>query len=156
MTLKVAIVGLGGIGNNHARVYKARQDVELVAVCDILHDRADKAAAAYGAKAFYSVQEMLKSGIKLDAVSVCTAGVENGGDHYAPTMELLRAGLPVLGEKPISNEIIKAEEMVGLAKVMGVRYGVNLNHRFTPAARLAKEWCEQGRLGEINTINMTM
>ena len=156
MTLKVAIVGLGGIGNNHARVYKARQDVELVAVCDILHDRADKAAAAYGAKALYSVRELLESGLKLDAVSVCTAGVENGGDHYAPTMELLRAGLPVLGEKPISNDVHKAAEMVALAKAKGIRYGINLNHRFTPAARLAKDWCEQGRLGEINTINMTM
>ena len=48
---------------------------------------------------------MLASGIALDACSMCTAGKENGGDHYAPTMELLEAGIPVLGEKPISNEI---------------------------------------------------
>jgi predicted dehydrogenase len=156
MTLKVAIVGLGGIGNTHARVYKARQDCELVAVCDILHERADKAAAAYGARAFYSVQEMLDSGLQLDAVSVATAGVENGGDHYKPTMELLNAGLPVLGEKPISNELSKAAEMVALAKQKGLRYGVDLNHRFTPAAQMARQWVDEGRLGEINLINMIM
>jgi predicted dehydrogenase len=87
---------------------------------------------------------------------MCSAGVENGGDHYVPTMELLEAGIPVLGEKPISNEIQKAIEMVGLAKKKNLRYGINLNHRFTPAALRAKEWVEAGRLGEINIINMTM
>jgi predicted dehydrogenase len=99
---------------------------------------------------------MLASGIQIDASSMCTAGVENGGDHYEPTMELLEAGLPVLGEKPISNELDKAKEMVALAKENGLRYGVNLNHRFTPAALRAKEWVEAGRLGEISMINMTM
>lgn len=156
MTLNVAIVGLGNIGNTHARVYQQRSDVKLVAVCDIIKERADKAAAAYGCPAFYSVQEMLKSGIKIDAASMATAGKENGGDHYQPTMELLEAGIPTLGEKPISNEIAKAEEMVALAKKKNLRYGINLNHRFTPAALRAKEWVEAGRLGEINIINMTM
>jgi len=156
MTLNVAIVGLGNIGNTHARVYQQRDDVKMVAVCDIIKERADKAAAAYGCPAFYSVQSMLKSGIKIDAASMCTAGKENGGDHYQPTMELLEAGIPTLGEKPISNEIDKAEAMVALAKKKNLRYGINLNHRFTPAALRAKEWVEAGRLGEINIINMTM
>ena len=88
-----ATVGLGNIGNIHARVYQARDDVEIVAVCDILHDRADKAAAAYNCPAFYSIQEMLESGIQIDAASMCTAGVENGGDHYQATVELLEGGL---------------------------------------------------------------
>jgi predicted dehydrogenase len=156
MTLNVAIVGLGNIGNTHARVYQQRDDVKIVAVCDIIKERADRASAAYGCPAFYSVQEMLKSGLKIDAASMCTAGKENGGDHYQPTMELLEAGIPTLGEKPISNEIDKAAEMVALAKQKNLRYGINLNHRFTPAALRAKEWVEVGRLGEINIINMTM
>ena len=99
---------------------------------------------------------MLDSGLAFDMASVTTAGVENGGDHYVPTMQLLRAGYPVLGEKPISNEIPKAEEMVALARKKNLRYGVNLNHRFTPAALQAKEWMVRGRLGEVNMINMTM
>src|SRR5439155_15783962 len=154
--LNVGIVGLGGIGNNHANCYKKIPDVQLVAVCDIVKERADKAAEKYGAKAFCSVDEMLLAGIKLDAVSVCTAGKENGGDHYAPTMQLLRAGIPVLGEKPISNELSKAEEMVALAKEKRLPYGINLNHRFTPAARRAREWLDQNRCGQINMINMFM
>jgi predicted dehydrogenase len=156
MTLKVAVVGLGNIGNLHAGVYQKNPATKIVAVCDILKDRADKAAARYGAPAFYSVKDMLASGIQIDAASVCSAGVENGGDHHQPTMELLAAGIPVLGEKPISNDIHCAQEMVALAQAKNLRYGINLNHRFTPAAQRAKEWATAGRLGEINIINMTM
>jgi len=156
MALQVAIVGVGNIGNRHAQVYTKHPQARLVAVCDIIKERADLAAERYDTRAFYSVQDMLASDIQIDAVSVCSAGVENGGDHYRPTMELLEAGLPVLGEKPISNEIDKAREMVALAKKKGVRYGIDLNHRFTPATWQAKEWVAQGKLGEINIINMTM
>ena len=156
MTLKVAIVGVGNIGNIHGRVYSEHPGTEIVAVCDIIPERSDKAAEKFGCQGFYSVQEMLASGIHIDMASMATAGVENGGDHYTPTMELLRAGLPVLGEKPISNDLSKAKEMVALAKEKNLRYGVNLNHRFTPAALKAKEWVTSGRLGELNIINMTM
>src|SRR5207248_10981723 len=101
MTLKVAIVGVGNIGNLHAGVYQKNPACKIVAVCDIIKERADKAAALCGARGFYSVQDMLASGIQIDAASMCTAGVENGGDHYKPTMELLSAGLPVLGDRPL-------------------------------------------------------
>ncbi len=156
MALRIAIVGMGGIGNTHARVYQELPETEIVAVCDIIKERADNAAAAYKAKAFYSVREMLDSGIKIDACSMCTAGKENGGDHYKPTMELLGAGLPVLGEKPISNEIDKAAEMAALASEKNIPYAINLNHRFTPAALRAKEWITSGRLGQLHIINMRM
>lgn len=154
--LHVAIVGMGNIGNRHAQVYMKHPDAQIVAVCDIIKERADKAAAAYGCPAFYSVQSMLESGIQIDAASMATAGVENGSDHYQPTIELLNADIPVLGEKPISNNVEEAQEMVALARKRGIRYGVDLNHRFTPAAALAKQWVDEGKLGEINVINMTM
>jgi myo-inositol 2-dehydrogenase / D-chiro-inositol 1-dehydrogenase len=156
MPLHVAVVGLGNIGNTHARVYHAHPECEVVAVCDLIKERADKAAAAYGARAFYSVPEMLESGIEIDCASMCTAGVENGGDHYRPTMQLLEAGIPTLGEKPISNNLNEAREMVAKAEEKGVRYAINLNHRFTPAAIKAKGWVEEGRMGELNMIDMRM
>jgi len=156
MSLKVAIVGVGNIGNVHGGVYQKRSDVEIVAVCDIIKERSDRAAEKYGCQGFYSVKEMLASGIRIDAASMATAGTENGGDHYTPTMELLGVGIPVLGEKPISNDARKAAEMVALARQKNLRYGINLNHRFTPAALRAREWVTAGRLGELNMINMTM
>lgn len=154
--IKVGVVGVGNIGSIHTKVYHENPKSELVAVCDIIPEKADKAAEMTGAKAFYSVQEMLDSGIELDACSVCTKGEENGGDHFTPTMELLNAGIPVLGEKPISNNIEEGIKMVALAKEKKLPYGVNLNHRFTPAAWKAKEWMNEGRLGDINMINMKM
>ncbi|UUZ79812.1 Gfo/Idh/MocA family oxidoreductase [Paenibacillus sp. P26] len=147
MTLNVGVVGVGNIGSIHAGVYKDHPKTELVAVCDIIKEKADAAAAKFGCRAFYSVQEMLDSGIRLDACSVATKGEENGGEHYEPTMQLLQAGIPVLGEKPISNRIDEGERMVALAKEKRSPYGVNLNHRFTPAALRAKEWVEADRLG---------
>jgi len=154
--IHVGIVGMGGIGNNHARCYEQNKYTKVVAVCDIIKERADRAAERFGVPAFYSVKKLLAGGIELDACSMTTGGKENGGDHYKPTMELLGAGIPVLGEKPISNEIAKAKRMVALAKKKRIRYAVNLNHRFTPAAVRAKQWQDQGRLGQLNIINMTM
>jgi predicted dehydrogenase len=156
MSLKVAIVGLGRIGNTHAKVYHNHPRCEIVAVCDILKEPAAAAARAYNCPAFSTVSEMLESGIRPDIASVCTAGEENGSHHYEPTMVLLNAGVHVLGEKPISNKIPEAEAMVALAREKKLRYGINLNHRFTPAALKAKEWVGQGRLGELNMVDMTM
>ena len=154
--LNVAIVGVGNIGNTHGREYMKRDDCNIVAVCDIIPEKADKAAEDYDAQAFYSVSDMLESDVKIDAASMATKGEENGGDHFEPTMQLLEAGVPTLGEKPISNDVGEARKMVALAREKGVRYGIDLNHRFTPAAAKAKEWVDDNRLGEINMINMTM
>ncbi|MCL6520308.1 MAG: Gfo/Idh/MocA family oxidoreductase [Armatimonadetes bacterium] len=156
MPLKIGIVGVGNIGSIHAQCYKDNPKCEVVACCDIIPERADAGAQRYGGKAFYSVKEMLASGIELDACSMCTRGEENGGDHYVPTMELLEAGIPTLGEKPISNNIEEGKEMVALAKKKKIPYAINLNHRFTPAALRAKEWIESGRLGTLYMINMRM
>ena len=83
--LKIAVIGLGNIGNTHAPIYKASDKAELVAVCDIIEERADAAAAKYSVPAYYSVDDLLAAvksdTVELDAVSVCSAGVENGGDH---------------------------------------------------------------------------
>jgi len=156
MPLRIGIVGVGNIGTIHAECYAKNDKCKLVAFCDIIPERADKAAERFGGQAFYSVKEMLASGIELDACSMATRGEENGGDHFVPTMELLEAGIPVLGEKPISNRVHEAEQMVALAAKKKIPYAINLNHRFTPAAIRAKEWVDSGRLGELHMINMRM
>jgi predicted dehydrogenase len=157
MPLKIAVVGSGGIGNIHGPIYLKDPLAELVGYCDIIPERADRSAARDGVKKWHSVQEMLADcGKELDAVSVCTAGAENGGDHYKPTMECLEAGLHVLCEKPISNNIEHAREMAATAKAKGLYFGINLNHRFTPPATIAREWMDSGKLGHPLLLNMTM
>lgn len=153
--LKVAVVGLGGIGNLHSTYYKQNPDAELVAVCDIIKERADAAAAKYGAKAYYSVPELLQHA-DFEAATVATAGVENGGDHYQPTVQLLEAGKHVLCEKPISNNIEHAREMVTTAARNNVQLGINLNHRFTNMADRLKKMQVDGLLGEVLFINMDL
>ena len=125
-------------------------------MCDIIKERADQAAANAMACTPTTASRRCCKHEELDAVSVCSAGVENGGDHFEPTMQCLEAGLHVLGEKPISNEIEKARQMVAKADQKGVYYGINLNHRFVPPAAKAKQWVEEGRLGDLLLINMTM
>ncbi|HDP35614.1 MAG TPA: Gfo/Idh/MocA family oxidoreductase [Candidatus Hydrogenedentes bacterium] len=153
--LRVAIIGLGPIGNVHARHYKEHPDCDLVGLCDIIPERADEASKRFGAPAFYDAAQMLRD-LNPDICGVCTGGHEYGGDHYAPTMQALEAGCHVLGEKPISNEIDKAEAMVRLARERGLCYGINLNHRFTKLTRIARQWVDAGRLGHLLFINMSM
>ena len=155
LMLRVCVIGLGPIGNRHADIYVENPLSELAGVCDIDETRANAAAQRLGVTAFYNVQKMLEE-LKPDVVSVATGGYEYSSDHYAPTIQALEAGCHVLGEKPISNNISHGEEMVAKAKEMGVCYGIDLNHRFTPAARLAKKWVDEGRLGHLLFINMAM
>jgi predicted dehydrogenase len=153
--LRVCVIGMGPIGNRHADMYQTNSSAELVGICDIIPARADTASKRLGVPGFYDTPEMLAR-LKPDLVSVCTAGVENGGDHYLPTMQALDSGCHVLCEKPISNEIPKAEEMVAKARQKGLYLGTNLNHRFNPAHRLAKKWVDEGRLGYLLFMNMSM
>jgi len=152
---RVGVIGLGAIGNRHADIYRELKGAEMVCVCDIDRTRADASSARLGVPAFYSVPEMLAAA-ELDMASVATGGYEYGSDHYEPTMQALDAGLHVLCEKPICNEIDKAEEMVALAERKNRCFGINLNHRFTPAARLAKRWVDEGRIGHQLFMNMAM
>lgn len=156
--LRAAIVGARGIGNLHAVSYQDSQLAEFVAVCDLVQERADECAQRYGIKAYSNLREMLANE-SLDVVSVCTGGRENGSDHYAPTMACLDAGVNVLCEKPLSNDIALAREMTLTAKAKGLYLGTNLNHRFVPLAWTAKEWLnagDDGRIGAPLFINMTL
>lgn len=139
---------MGGIGNLHADCHKADELAELVAVCDLIKERADKAAERLGVPAYYSLKEMLKAHPDLDIVDVCTSGYENGSWHYEPTMEALDAGKHVLVEKPISNEITEAREMVAYAYKKGLYLGCNLNHYFSLPAERAKKYMDEGQIGE--------
>jgi len=153
--LKVCVIGMGPIGNRHAKIYKENPNVKLEGVCDIIKERADAASIALGVKAFYNAEKMLAE-VQPDICSVTTGGIEYGSDHYEPTLQALEAGSHVLCEKPICNDIKKAEEMVKKAKEKKLCFGINFNHRFTPAARLARKWMDEGRLGHLLFINMSI
>jgi len=85
----------------------------------------------------------------LDIVDVTTGGYENGSWHFEPTMEALAAGKHVLCEKPLSNDINEAREMVKYAAEKKLYLGCNLNHYFTQTAERAKKYMDEGKIGEL-------
>ena len=152
---RICIIGMGHIGHRHARAYKACAQAELVGVCDRDIARAREAGETYNVPFFTSAKEMLAA-LAPDIVSVTTGGLEYSSDHYEPTIQALEAGAHVLGEKPISNNLRHAAEMVETAKRLNRCYGIDMNHRFTPAARQAKKWQNEGRIGELLFCNMAL
>jgi len=155
MPVRVAVVGLGPIGNLHSRIYAADPLAELVGVCDLRSDRLEAASARYGVPGFSSLSALLEA-LKPDVLSVATGGFEYSSDHFEPTMQALEFGCHVLCEKPICNELEPARLMVAKAREKGLCLGIDLNHRFTPAAYAAKRWMDEGALGELIFCNMAL
>jgi predicted dehydrogenase len=153
--LRVCVIGMGPIGNRHADNYRKDELSDLVGVCDLIRERADAAGERLGVKAYYDAEAMLRE-LKPDLCSVATGGYEYGSDHCRPTMQALEAGCHVLCEKPLSNDVAEAREMVAKAREKGLCLGTNLNHRFTPLAAKGKQWIEEGRLGPLLFVNVEM
>ncbi len=148
MALKVGMVGFRGIANSHMPAYKNNPLAELVAVCDAFPGRAEAMAEKHGAKFYGSLKEMLANE-ELDVIDVCTGGLENGSWHYDPAMEAMEAGKHVLVEKPLSSDIHQAREMVAKATEKDIYLGCNLNHYFTEPAQRAKQYQDDGQIGEL-------
>ena len=155
LPVRVAVIGCGPIGNRHADLHKENPMADLVAVCDLRKDRCDATAKRLGVPGFYSAPDMLAA-MKPDVVSVATGGVEYGSDHYLPTIQALEAGCHVLCEKPICNTIPEAEKMVECARRNNRCFAIDLNHRFTEAAKVAKKWVDDGLIGQQLFVNMSM
>jgi len=152
---RVCVIGLGPIGNRHADIHQENPLADLVGVCDLIPERADAAAQRLGVPAFTDAPTMLAA-LQPDICSIATGGEEYGSDHALPTIQALEAGCHVLCEKPISNSIADAEQMVATARRVNRCFGIDLNHRFNPAHRLAKQWVTEGRLGHLLFVNMGM
>lgn len=146
--LKVGVVGMGGIGNTHATCHTNDPLAELVAVCDLNHAKADTAAEKFGVPAYYSLKDMLSAHPELDIVDVTTSGYENGSWHFEPAMQALDAGKHVLVEKPISNDINEARQLVEFATKKDLYLGCNLNHYFAEPSFKADELIKNGGVGE--------
>jgi hypothetical protein len=106
---------MGHIGHRHALAYTESDKAELVAVCDRVPELAKAAGEKFGVPYFTNAAEMFAA-LKPDLCSVTTGGYEYASDHYEPTIQAFEAGCHVLGEKPISNNLKHAVEMVELAE----------------------------------------
>ena len=148
MPLNVGVVGYNSIGQRHAECHHEDDLATLVAVCDVVQERAEPAREQYGAAIHGSVRDMLAAHPELDVVDVCTGGDENGGWHFEPAMQALDAGKHVLVEKPLSNDLEEARQMVEFAAGRGLYLGCNLNHHFSEPGEKAMELVRDGKIGE--------
>ncbi|BBH21751.1 oxidoreductase [Paenibacillus baekrokdamisoli] len=143
--IRVAVVGCGSISKyRHIPEYAANENVELVAFCDPVVERAQKYADEYGAKAYTNYEDML-SELKPDAVSVCTPNYL----HAAVAIAAANAGAHVLVEKPMASTDEEAAAMIEAASKNGVYLMVGHNQRFMPPHVKAKEILQKGELGKV-------
>ena len=140
--VNVGIIGCGGIANNkHMPSLHQIPNVRMIAFCDIIPERAEKAAKDFGtedAKVYTDYKELLKDE-NIEVVHVLTPNKE----HADITVDALYAGKHVMCEKPMANA----------AKATGKKLSIGYQHRQKTTAQYAKEYIETGALGEIYYAN---
>jgi UDP-N-acetylglucosamine 3-dehydrogenase len=145
--LRAGVIGLGSMGQHHARVWSSLAGAELVAVADPRPDTLARATAATGSRGHASAAEMLAAE-RLDVVSVAAPT----SLHCELTIAALRAGAHVLVEKPIAADRHEAEAMVAAAAAADRLLSVGHVERFNPAIVELRRRLALGELGRIFEI----
>lgn len=146
--IKIGIIGCGGIANGkHMPAYKGLPDeAEMVAFCDIIPERAEKANKDYAdgkGKVFTDYHELLKEPI--DAVCVCTPNIS----HSEITVAALDAGKHVICEKPMAINYEQAKAMLDAKERSGKVLTIGYQNRYRPEVSYLKQEAEKGTFGEI-------
>jgi len=142
--LRAAVIGVGSMGQHHARVYHELEDVELVAIADCDETAACQVARVRNVPAYTSGVEMLEAE-EPDLVSVATPT----SLHCETALAALERGAHVLVEKPISSTLAEAEEMIRQARERGLLLAIGHIERFNPAVVELRRRMEAGELGSI-------
>ncbi|MBU3179210.1 Gfo/Idh/MocA family oxidoreductase [Clostridium estertheticum] len=146
--LRVGIIGCGGIANGkHMPSLAKIAEIEMVAFCDIIIEKAEIAAKEYGsigAKVYTDYKELLKDDT-IDVVHVCTPN----RSHSYITIDVLEAGKHVMCEKPMAKTSKEAREMLEAAKRTGKKLTIGYQNRFRADSKYLKTTCENGGLGDI-------
>jgi len=124
--IRVGVVGVGHLGKYHAEKYALMKDVELVGVADVIHDRAQEVATQYGAQAFKDYRDLLG---KVDAASI----VVPTDLHFQVSLDFLQANVDLLIEKPITETLEQANQLIQTADSKDLLIQVGHLERFNPA-----------------------
>ena len=142
--LKMGVIGLGFIGDLHARVFNEMPNTKLVAVSDVDDSRLKAAANKYGCQTYKSFEVMLEEA-DIEAVNVCLPDQM----HVKPAVAAANAGKHVLCEKPIATTAREGELIREACNEAGVRLMVAHVLRFDPRYVRMKEELASGGLGEV-------
>ena len=145
---------MGAFGRNHARVYHqlARElsTVELLGVVDENPARADAVAKEFGCRAFGSIEQLVSTGMNVQAASVAVPTIH----HLPAARQLMQAGIDVLIEKPLAPSLAEADELIAVAKKSGRIAQVGHLERFNPAVRATVPFVTRPMFFEIHRLSV--
>ena len=147
--LKVGVLGAGHLGKIHLRLLNQSEKYELVGFYDAFEENANKVAAEFGYKKFDSIADLIAA---VDVVDIVTPTMQ----HFECAKQVIEAGKHIFIEKPISNTVAEAEEIIALANKYNVKGQVGHVERFNPAFTAVKDkinnpmFIETHRLAEFN------
>lgn len=145
--IRVAVVGCGEFGRNHARVYREIENVELAGVFDHDSGRANKIAQEFRTRAFSHLGELRAA---VDAASLAVPTVA----HALVGSELMRMGIDVLVEKPMALNVAEADDLIDTAKRHGRILQVGHVERFNPAVRAIEPVVNRPLFFEVHRLGV--
>ena len=148
MNTTFAIIGCGRIAKRHAE--QMIKHGKLVAVCDIIPEKADELALKYNAKAYYTIDELLQAETGLNLVAVCTPN----GLHASHAVNALEAGHHVLCEKPLCIAVEDGKMMIATAEKVGKKLFVVKQNRYNPPVVFLKDLVVNNKLGKIYSFQV--
>jgi predicted dehydrogenase len=147
--IQFALIGCGRIAQRHAE--HINKFGKLIAVCDVVKEKADALATQYGATAYYNITDLLVNEKDVQVVSVCSPN----GLHATHSIESLKAGFHVLCEKPMAINVNDCGEMIKVAEQANKRLFAIKQNRFNPPVEAVKKAIEEGRLGKIYSVQLS-
>ena len=143
--VRVAVVGTGAWwGRQHAIAFSTRPDAQLCAVVGRNPQRTEDRAAEFRVPGYLDVEEMLDRE-RPDLVAVC---LPNEG-HFEPTLRIIKAGFPLLVEKPLVFDLHEADDLLAEAERRDLFFAINFNHRYAKPVQLAHDAVRNGALGRL-------
>jgi predicted dehydrogenase len=142
--IKVCLVGAGGWGMQHARVFSQHPDVDLCAIAGRTEAKTRRRAEQFGLRAYTRLDDMLDKE-QPDFVSL---SLPNQG-HFEATLHVIQAGVPLLAEKPLVFDLREADTLLNEAAKRNLFFAINFNHRYARPVRMAREAIALNRIGEI-------
>jgi predicted dehydrogenase len=143
--MRAAVIGVGHLGRHHARILSALPGVSLAGIVDIDQARAAQIASEFGTAAYADARE-IEGKLDLAVIAVPTES------HTAIALRLIGAGVHTLVEKPITQTVAEADELIAAAKRAGVVLAVGHSERFNPAVAAARPYIDDPRFIEVHRL----
>ena len=143
--VRAGVIGVGALGQHHARVYESLPEARLVGVYDVNADRAAEVAGRHSCHAFRELRDLLAA---IDAVSVAVPTV----DHHRIARTVLDEGKHVLVEKPMASTLAEADDLIAGAAARGVVLQVGHIERFNPAVDVLRATVREPRFLEVHRL----